>query len=347
MSSHNNDAWELIHHWVQEQAPQFSTPLIPQPEPCLALWRLLELIPKTKLHITQSFKPYCDEFTAKQYATTATISIGNNTYDAIFFVPTRQRQESLGILAKSLLSLSEGGFLVFSCANAQGASGFLSRLRELVPELEALSENKCRLCVIYKKEISNTELLNEWLQEASTTYIPQTVFESTPGIYGWNKIDQGSTFLVSTLPELNGVGADFGCGYGYISHEILKNNSGISTLHLVEAESRALDCARKNLEPWSKKTVFHWLDITSHDNLSQLVFFDFIVMNPPFHEGRDTDANLGNLFIKQAASKLKPKGKLYMVANSFLAYEKTLASCFTKVTPIKNDKSFKVFHAEL
>lgn len=55
-------------------------------------------------------------------------------------------------------------------------------------------------------------------------------------------------------------------------------------------------------------------------------------MNPPFHEGRVTDVSLGQSFIAAAASRLKPGGRLLMVANRQLPYELTLKGLFKTVT---------------
>jgi 16S rRNA (guanine1207-N2)-methyltransferase len=72
---------------------------------------------------------------------------------------------------------------------------------------------------------------------------------------------------------------------------------------------------------------------------------DFIVMNPPFHEGKKTLPEAGQAFIKTASQALKPNGALYMVANTHLPYEAALAQSFKNVKPLAVEKGFKVIHA--
>ena len=72
---------------------------------------------------------------------------------------------------------------------------------------------------------------------------------SQPGIFSWDRIDDGSALLARHLPDdLSGAVADFGCGWGYLSREVLARARWASTrLDLIDAEYRALEAARANL----------------------------------------------------------------------------------------------------
>ena len=69
-------------------------------------------------------------------------------------------------------------------------------------------------------------------------------------------------------------------------------------------------------------------------------------MNPPFHQGKNIDSDIGADFIKRAAICLKPSGMLYMVANSFLPYEKILEKNFKKFDKVIEQNGFKVLFAQ-
>ena len=56
--------------------------------------------------------------------------------------------------------------------------------------------------------------------------------------------------------------------------------------------------------------------------------YDVIVMNPPFHDGRDADPMLGLKFITTAAMSLRSTGDLWLVANKHLPYENLMAETF-------------------
>jgi 16S rRNA (guanine1207-N2)-methyltransferase len=70
-----------------------------------------------------------------------------------------------------------------------------------------------------------------------------------------------------------------------------------------------------------------------------------VVMNPPFHTGREGDPELGRAFITAARRCLRPKGTVYMVANRHLPYETTLEQCFAKVLELPGNGRFKLFQA--
>ena len=123
------------------------------------------------------------------------------------------------------------------------------------------------------------------------------------------------------------------------SAHILTRKS-VETVHLVEAGHSALECARHNVtDPRAK---FHWADATTWDPAHRM---DSIVMNPPFHQGRAAEPQIGQAFVAAAARLLQPNGALWMVANRHLPYEAELKKSFGYVEEIGGDARFKLFHA--
>jgi 16S rRNA (guanine1207-N2)-methyltransferase len=68
-------------------------------------------------------------------------------------------------------------------------------------------------------------------------------------------------------------------------------------------------------------------------------------MNPPFHNGRDADPDLGLGFIRAAHRGLAPGGRLWMVANRQLPYLAVLKTLFTEVEEFGNDPVFRLIEA--
>ena len=85
-----------------------------------------------------------------------------------------------------------------------------------------------------------------------------------------------------------------------------------------------------------------WHDVTQGVEQRK---YDFIVMNPPFHEGRAAEPMLGMKFIAAAALGLKPDGELWMVANRTLPYEEVLEDAFGNWRKVTEEGGFKVLHA--
>lgn len=160
-----------------------------------------------------------------------------------------------------------------------------------------------------------------------------------PGVFSADGPDKGSEALVAALPPLAGRVADLGAGWGFLAAHILQNPD-VTHLDLVEEDAEALDCARAALT--DTRAVFHWADATTYTPAAPV---DHVVMNPPFHKGRDGVPALGQAFIRQAAKILKPTGSLILVANRHLPYEDVLQTAFHQHAEIGGTASFKVIRA--
>lgn len=166
-------------------------------------------------------------------------------------------------------------------------------------------------------------------------------FVTAPGVFSADAVDPASKLLADTLPQkLGRQVTDLGAGWGYLSARILEREA-IQDLYLVEADHRALECAKKNVT--DPRAQFHWADVSRWQHPSMM---DAVVMNPPFHTARAAEPELGKSFIAAAVGMLKPAGQLWLVANRHLPYEAALAACFTKVEEVAGDNRFKVLHAQ-
>lgn len=290
----------------------------------------------------QTFKPFADRWTRHGFNINQTIEKGTQ-YDYVFcHIPT-QKKAAKYLLAQSLLSLKKGGYLITAARNDAGGKRLSKWFKDIGLPNESISKDKSRI-IYAQKAIYNSDVINEWLKDGETTLIQldNKEYVTKPGVFGWDKIDKGSELLTNHIPEnLSGVGADFGCGYGYLSDYILRHSSEITQLYAIDADYNALECCKKNLAPDNRAT-YEWLDLTKDTNLP---LFDFIIMNPPFHIGKDTATSIGHMFVENAAKNLRSKGTLYMVANIHLPYEKILGQHFGTAQKLVENSGFKVFYA--
>jgi 16S rRNA (guanine1207-N2)-methyltransferase len=160
-----------------------------------------------------------------------------------------------------------------------------------------------------------------------------------PGVFSWDRIDAGSALLVEHLPPLAGRGADFGCGIGFLSRAVLASPA-VTHLTLLDIDRRAVAQAAKNID--TERAAILWRDVTKETSLSGL---DFVIMNPPFHDGGIEDRTLGQRFIERAAAALRSGGVLWMVANRHLPYESVLQPLFYRVTLKAERDGFKLYEA--
>jgi 16S rRNA (guanine1207-N2)-methyltransferase len=115
-------------------------------------------------------------------------------------------------------------------------------------------------------------------------------------------------------------------------------------MHLYEADKIAVEAARRNIGNIKvmARTQCLWHDVTQ--GIEQR-HYDFVITNPPFHEGRAAEPMLGMKFIAAAALGLKPQGELWLVANRMLPYEEVLDEVFSSWTKVIEQEGFKVLNA--
>ncbi len=162
---------------------------------------------------------------------------------------------------------------------------------------------------------------------------------SQPGVFSWNRLDPGTAALLAALPPPAGRGADLGCGVGALALAALASPA-VSALLLVDLDRRAVEAARRNVE--DPRARFAWADLRGEPVAAEL---DFVVMNPPFHDGGAEDRALGQAFIRAAHRMLRRGGSAWLVANRHLPYERPLADTFAAVALRGEAGGYKVFEA--
>jgi len=309
--------------------------------------------PRGRFLCEQTFKPFADALSRAGAvvadAGAAEDDMTSERFPLVLVLPPRQRDESRALLANAVRRVAEGGTVIAAQANNEGAGAVSADLERLAGPLQHLSKHKCR--VVWTAVAStqvNTALLGEWSALDAPRYILDGRFVSRPGLFAWDRIDPASALLGSLLPAgLSGRVADFGAGYGYLSTEVVRRCPGITSIDLYEAERRALEPARRNVmraiaeAARTIATDYLWQDVAA--GVSRR--YDAIVSNPPFHQGRADQPELGQSFIVAASNALEKTGVFWLVANRHLAYETTLAKCFASVRSVDVRDGFKVIEA--
>jgi 16S rRNA (guanine1207-N2)-methyltransferase len=75
------------------------------------------------------------------------------------------------------------------------------------------------------------------------------------------------------------------------------------------------------------------------------VRFDVVVTNPPFHQGLGVEFDVAQQFVRDAAEVLAPSGRLYLVANRFIRYERIMGGLFAEVKTAYQDRRYRVLEA--
>lgn len=321
-------------------------PWPPGPVPFLRArdgWPLREHAAAGQLVCVQSFRPFAQalERSGWEVRDDAALEAADERYPLVLVLPPRQRDEARALLARALERVAPGGVLVACQSNNEGARSGESDLQQLAGLGGKLTKNHCRVFWTALLDGGHDEALRKrWAALDAPRAILDGRFHSRPGVFAWDRIDPASALLVEQLPaDLSGRGADLGAGWGYLSAELLARCPKVTALDLYEAESRALELARRNLAAGAAQLDFRWHDVTAGIDGR----YDFIVSNPPFHTpAREDRPDIGQRFIAVAAQALRPGGRLFMVANRHLPYEQILNDSFGQVRVAAERDGFKV-----
>jgi 16S rRNA (guanine1207-N2)-methyltransferase len=242
------------------------------------------------------------------------------------------------VLAQALTALAADGMLVVLAHNDKGGARLAKELAAFGCSVEETSKSHHRICTVRRPH--SLTGVHEAIEAGALRLIEAIGLWSQPGVFSWDRIDPGSMLLAARLPQLQGSGADLGCGVGYLAQTIL-TSQGVKRLDLVDIDRRAVEAARRNVT--DARAHLHWADATGSDPL--LANLDFVVMNPPFHASGAEDKGLGQAFIRRAARALRRGGSCWLVANRHLPYEAVLAAAFKSVRLDHEADGFKVFEA--
>jgi 16S rRNA (guanine1207-N2)-methyltransferase len=264
--------------------------------------------------------------------------------DLALILPAKQKDETAILIASALQSLKKGGQLIIVAANDAGGNRLRKTLEGFGLTIDTVhSKQKCKV-VCATIDGFDGEAITAILKTAEPQDILDGQYKSQIGLYGWNKIDIGSALLAEHIPDdLHGLGADFGCGYGFLSRHIIETNPKVKKLCIIDADRRAVELAQVNLAGHESITHPIWGDLTAPDKLPKNL--DFVIMNPPFHSGKGANSAIGIKFIESAHHALKRYGQLYIVANNHLPYERSLNELFHKYEIIAQKNGFKVICA--
>jgi len=301
---------------------------------------VLQAAPSSQWTLVQPFYPLAAPLMRRGFQVVPSTTGLEAGFAGVVVLPGKHKLETLAMLGQAYQLARPGASIVVAIPNKLGGQRYEKMVRKVVGELDSESKHKCRIFTFTRGE-NFTAPWAEWATSDAEERIIKGRYVSQPGIFGWNKVDQGSKLLVRNLPRRLGPEVlDLGAGWGWLSIQAAKR-SGVHKIHMVEADRRALDMAVRNMAEHAPKTevVAHWKDATQPGDLPRA---DVVITNPPFHEGSRTTPELGKAFLRSACSRLRSGGKLFMVGNIKLPYEATLREHLARVHVVAEQAGFKV-----
>ena len=149
-----------------------------------------------------------------------------------------------------------------------------------------------------EKVISDPKTVSCWCGEQCLKLI------TDHGVFSYGEIDDASLKLVKFCSNIQGKVLDLGCGYGFIGI-YLKTKYPHITLFQSDINERAIELCKKNCLSNSIDST-----IIVSDGFSYIdSIFDYIVLNPPIHAGKE----VCNKLIDDSYDHLNIGGELYLV----------------------------------
>ncbi|MBX2858587.1 MAG: methyltransferase [Cellvibrionaceae bacterium] len=276
--------------------------------------------------------------------------IANNTLPTFAYRISKQRSLVQHVLLEARRTLHSSGTLLLCGRKKEGIKNYFDLCRKKLGFAGSIQKyGDAYLCELSKTPANpGTSPSSAPLKSYTKTahiQIDGLDFSTKPGIYGWNKLDQGSAFLMQQLERLRLAPTiksllDLGCGYGYLA---VRSALLLQPQRLIATDNNitAVDYCQQNLQRHFPGLNYH----STVDDCGQKLGdkWDMIVCNPPFHQGFGNNFELTQKFLQAAHRLLAPQGKALFVFNAFVPAEKPAARLFKQVEQLANNQHFKVY----
>jgi len=207
--------------------------------------------------------------------------------------------------------------------------------------------DSARHCLMYigkfKASLAHFDLEKFYKYYSIQIQEKQLQVAALPGVFSQNALDMGTEVLLAHLPEkMSGKVLDFGCGAGVIAAYIATMYPE-TKLSLVDVSALALHSAQKTLT--LNQLTGEYIASDSLSNVQER--YDFVISNPPFHQGVKTHYAATELFLAQIKQNLHKNACITIVANSFLKYAPIMEKAIGKTKTLAVEKGFAIYQCDL
>lgn len=271
-------------------------------------------------------------------------AISDSAFDLAALVLPKGREATHRALTDVAAALRIGGRLLLAGPTRGGIKSAIARMEELFGNAEVLRVKARHRVAVAVKSAPVAVPPPVTYAEVTAEVRGQTVrFVSRPGVFAGPALDQGTRVLIEAM-RLNPTDAvlDLGCGSGVIGL-VAARLCPQGHVTLVDASSMAVEAARRTLALNGVTNAEVLLSDCAAAVLDRE--FDVVVTNPPFHQGFGVEYDVARQFILDASRVLRRGGRLYLVANRFIRYDRWIEECFGNVTTVYQDNRYRVMQA--
>lgn len=270
--------------------------------------------------------------------------IEDNSLQRVIYRISKEKLVTHHLINEAFRTLQPGGELILAGEKGEGIKTYYSKGKKLFGDGSSEKSSKDTWLVTLEKTDTNGPALDDRDYHSLRVVASDLTYEyqSKPGVFGWDKIDKGSAFLIEhldnflmTLPEPPRNALDLGCGYGYLSLNLSHLSIPVTATDNNAAAIRA--CERNfNRYPINGQVIA----ANCAQGISEK--FDLILCNPPFHAGFATDGDLTDRFLKAAHDRLHSRGIACFVTNLHIPLERIAERYFHQAECIAANGNFKL-----
>ncbi|WP_045381351.1 16S rRNA (guanine(1207)-N(2))-methyltransferase RsmC [Vibrio campbellii] len=262
--------------------------------------------------------------------------------DMVLLYWPKAKAEAEYLLAMLMAKLGINTEIVVVGENRSGIKSIEKMFKEYGPVKKYDSARRCSFywgtCLNQPKPFNQAD----WFKSYEITLGEQSLtVKSLPGVFSHGEFDLGSRLLLETLPKLSGKVLDFGCGAGVLGAFMAKANPEIA-IEMCDINAYAITSSQATLEANGLSGRVFASDIYS-DTAKD---YRFIVSNPPFHSGLDTNYNAAETLLGQATKYMTANGEMIIVANSFLQYPPIIEKAFNNCETLNKTNKFSIYYAK-
>jgi 16S rRNA (guanine1207-N2)-methyltransferase len=279
----------------------------------------------------------CLEASNIKFITGALWDAPKEHFDYVIALPSADRGNTrvLAEFIGAFNTLRDNGVAYFIMHKDQGAKRYELQAKDIFGSLEIIAKNA-------GWRLSRAVKINpHYLRVDPVVFnVLDLQLQAEPGVYAAGKLDPGTAFLLETMDinqYANKSVLDMGCGYGLLALQAAKIGARVTA---ADDDFLAVRSTKVNAETLDLRIDCIHSDVDS--DLTEV--FDVVVMNPPFHVGKQVILEIPQAFIAAAYKHLKPEGEMVLVANKALGYEGLLET-FRSWHMVAANQHFKVLRA--